>query len=151
MPKSAGRLVRRGLVGGIGGATAATLFGAAAVATGDPSKVAQMAMAGGAAGYYGANYYGDKVAKGFEGTGDAARNAFWGGDVKKLDQARFDKEFKENPETIDALTKALGTRGAAKAAIRDGSVQALLNNNITDPSKVGKALKLRDKYMKERN
>ncbi len=33
--------------------------------------------------------------------------------------------------------------------MKDGSVQALLNNGITDVNKVGKALKLRDKYMRQ--
>lgn len=148
LPKTAGRFVRRTAVGAAGAVPLAVLGAGVGIASGDPSKAFQYAAAGGAAGYYGANYYGDKVAKGLQGTGDTARNAFWGSDVKLLNIEKHDREFKESAENIDILTQALGTRDKAKRAMQDGSVQALLNNGIADPKKVGKALKLRDKYVK---
>lgn len=149
LPGSAGRLVRRAAVGGAVGLPLAMLGAGVGIASGDPSKAFQYAAAGGAAGYYGANYYGDKVAGGLSGTGKTAANAFWGSDTSKLEKDRFDREFKQDPETIDALTKALGSRGAAKEAISDGSVQALLNNGISDKSKVAKALKLKKEYKRK--
>ncbi len=73
--------------------------------------------------------------------------AFWGKDSKAVAQYKFDKEFLSSPETIDALTKATGSRDAALRAIESGDVQAFLNNNHTDPVKIGRALKKRDAYL----
>ena len=149
LPGSVGRLTRKAVIGGVGAVPLALLGAGVGAASGDPSKAFQYAAAGAAAGYYGSNYYGDKVAGGLSGTGKTAANAFWGSDTSKLEKDRFDREFKQDPETIDALTKALGSRGAAKEAISDGSVQALLNNGISDKSKVAKALKLKKEYKRK--
>ena len=146
-PKTAGRMVRRGVIGGVTGGTAALLALGAGAATGDPSKALGLMTAAGAAGYNFGNYYGDKAAKGVAGAANAARTAFWGDNLKNINQYNFDKEFMSSPETISKLTQALGSTSKAKEAISDGSVQALLNNNITDPGKVAKALALRDKYI----
>lgn len=145
--KTMPRRLRRAAVGGIAGGGMALAGAAVGIASGDPSKAFQYAAAGGAAGYYGANYYGDKVAKEVVEASKDAGAAFWGKDAKQRSQYLYDKEFMSNPENINAITKALGSRDKAKEAIKDGSVQALLNNGITDPGKVAKALKLRSDYM----
>lgn len=145
--KTMPRRLRRAAIGGIVGGGTALAGAAVGIASGDPSKAFQYAAAGGAAGYYGANYYGDKLAKEVVGASKDAGAAFWGKDAKQRSQYLFDKEFMNNPENINAITKALGSRDKAKEAIKDGSVQALLNNGITDPGKVAKALKLRSDYM----
>lgn len=98
-------------------------------------------------GYNFTNYYGDKFAKGAGNWASGAQAAFWGTDLKAINQYNFDQEFISNPETISKLTQALGSTSEAREAIRDGSVQALLNNNITDPGKLAKALALRNRYM----
>ncbi len=147
-PKTAGRWTRKAVVGGIAGGGLALAGAAVGIASGDPSKALQLAAAGGAAGYYGANYYGDKVAKGAGGIADAAKTSFWGNDMRDIDSSRFDRQFVEDPKNREALTKALGSRAKVAEAIKDGSVQALLNNGIYDPNKIGKALKLRDNLMK---
>lgn len=147
--KNFGRTVRRTALGAAGAVPLALLATGAMAATGDPSKAVTAAVAAGMAGSNIANYYGDKGAKALGGAGKTAKTAFWGGDQKKLDQFKYDKEFKENADNIDKLTKILGNRTAAKKAMKDGSVQALLNNNVTDPSKIGKAIRLRDNYIKK--
>ena len=80
---------------------------------------------------------------------EGGKQAFWGKDYKAIQQAKFDKEFMRDPATIDALTKSLGSRKAALEAINSGDVQAFLNSNHTDPSKIGKALGKKDEYVKE--
>ena len=147
--KNFGRTVRRTALGAAGAVPITILAAGAMAATGDPSKAVTAAVAAGMAGSNITNYYGDKLAKASGNAGKTAKTAFWGGDQKKLDQFKYDKEFKENADNIDKLTKILGTRTAAKKAMKDGSVQALLNNNVTDPSKIGKAIRLRDNYIKK--
>lgn len=147
-PKTAGRMIKRAGVGGVVGGTAALLALGASNATGDPSKAIGLMTAAGAAGYNFGNYHGDNLAKGVGAMKEAGRTAFWGDDLKKINQYNFDKEFMSSPETMSKLTQALGSSSAARKAIEDGSVQALLNNNVTDPGKVGKALSLRDKFIK---
>lgn len=149
-PKTAGRWTRKAVVGGVAGGGLALAGAAVGIASGDPSKAFQLAAAGGAAGYYGANYYGDKAAKVAGGLGDAARTSFWGSDLRDIDSSRFDRQFVEDPKNREALTKAFGSRAKVVEAIKDGSVQALLNNGIYDPNKIGKALKLRDDLMKDK-
>ena len=146
LPKSAGRWLRRGVVGGVAGGTAALLAAGAAASTGDPTKALGLATAAGAAGYNFGNYYGDKVAKTAGTTLDSGRAAFWGNDLKKIEQHKFDQEFLKSPELMDTLTKTLGTRDAAREAIKQGDVQAFLNNNITDKTKIARALKLKRHY-----
>lgn len=140
-------MVRRLAVGGALGIPTAIAGLAVGAASGDPTKAFQLAAAGGAAGYYGANYYGDKAAKSIGELGSGMRTSFWGEDLKAIDQAKFDKEFLNDPKNREALTKALGSRADVVKAIKDGTIQTFLNNNITDPSKIGKALKLQKKYM----
>lgn len=149
LPKSMGRKLRRVGVGAAGAIPLAMLAAGVGAATGDPSKAAALAMAAGSAGYNFTNFYGDKLAKGVGGSADSARTAFWGSDLKAINQAKFDKEFLSSPELMDALTKSLGSRSAARDAINNKDVQAFLNNNVTDPGKIAKALKLREKYKQE--
>lgn len=148
-PKTAGRWTRKAVVGGIAGGGLALAGAAVGIASGDPSKAFQLAAAGGAAGYYGANYYGDKAAKAAGGIGDIARTSFWGSDLRDIDSNRFDRQFVEDPKNREALTKAFGSRAEVIEKIKDGSVQALLNNGIYDPNKMGKALKLQKKYAEQ--
>lgn len=147
LPKNMGRKLRRVGVGAAGAIPLAMLAAGVGAATGDPSKAATLAMAAGAAGYNFTNFYGDKVAKGVGGAVSSARTAFWGSDLKEINQAKFDKEFLQSPELMDALTKSLGSRSAARDAIQNKDVQAFLNNNVTDPAKISKALKLRKDYI----
>jgi len=142
-----GRTLRRGAIGAVTGGTAALLAAGAMAATGDPSKALSMAAAAGTAGASFGNFYGDKFAKAGGDLMKGGTSAFWGSQSRALNQYKYDKAFLENPDTIDGLTKALGSRDKALEAIRDGSVQAFLNNNITDTAKIGKALKIRNKYM----
>ncbi len=147
LPKNMGRKLRRVGVGAAGAVPLAMLAAGVGAATGDPSKAATLAMAAGAAGYNFTNFYGDKLAKGAGGAVSSARTAFWGSDLKEINQAKFDKEFLSSPELMDALTKSLGSRSAAREAIDNWEVQAFLNNNVTDPSKIAKALSLKNKYI----
>ncbi len=149
LPKTAGRWTRKAVVGGIAGGGLALAGAAMGIATGDPSKVAQMAMAGGAAGFYGANYYGDKIAKGAGELGQGMKTSFWGKDMKDIDNAKFDRQYMNDPKIREALTKSRGSRKEVVQDLKDGSVQACLNNGIQDPSKMGKILKLRDKLEKK--
>ena len=146
MKKNFTRKARRGAIGAIGAGTMGLLALGASAATGDPSKALSYTAAAGAAGYSFSNYYGDKLARGAGTAKKSARTAYWGSDLKKIEQAKFDKEFIKSPELMDSLTKSLGSRSAAKAAIKNGSIQAFLNNNITDKSKIGKAMKLQKQY-----
>ncbi|MDE5831075.1 MAG: hypothetical protein K2H53_05605 [Clostridia bacterium] len=146
-PKTAGRTFRRLGIGGVTGGTAALLALGAGAATGDPAKALGLMTAAGAAGYNFGNYYGDKFAKGVGAFAENGRAAFWGDDLKKINQYNFDKEFMSSPETMSKLTQALGSTSKAQEAIRNGSVQALLNEDITDPGKVAKALALKNKFV----
>ena len=148
-PKTAGRWTRKAVVGGIAGGGLALAGAAVGIASGDPSKAFQLAAAGGAAGFYGANYYGDKAAKAAGGVADIAKTSFWGADLRDIDSNRFDRQFVEDPKNREALTKAFGSRAEVMEKIKDGSVQALLNNGIYDPNKMGKALKLQKKYAEQ--
>ncbi len=155
LPKTGGRWIRKGAVKGVSalaGGSLALAGAAVGAASGDPSKALQYALAGGAAGFSGANYYGSKIGDGLaKEAGEVTKTAsaaFWGKQAKERQQYLFDKEFKSNPANIDTLTKALGSRDEAKAAMNDGRVQALLNNGITDPNKVAKALSLEKKLEK---
>lgn len=155
LPKTGGRWIRKGAVKGVSalaGGSLALAGAAVGAASGDPSKALQYALAGGAAGFSGANYYGSKIGDGLaKEAGEVTKTAsaaFWGDQAKARQQYLFDKEFKSNPANIDTLTKALGSRDEAKAAMNDGRVQALLNNGITDPNKVAKALSLEKKLEK---
>lgn len=146
MPKKAFRAVRRAGIGAItGGAAGLAALGAGAAM--DPAKA--MALTGTAitAGANFGNFYGDKLAKAAGTTVDGGKQAFWGKDYKNIQQAKFDKEFQRAPETIDALTKSLGSRDAAIAAIERGDVQAFLNEGHTDAGKIGRALKKKDDYL----
>lgn len=148
LPGKFGRGVRRGIVGAVGGGTLAMLAAGAAAATGDPAKAAALMGAAGSAGYNFSNYYGDRLAKGAGFATKSARTAFWGKDLKAVEQHNFDRSILKSPELMDSLTKSLGSRALAENAIKQGHVQALLNNNITDTSKIGKALALQQKYEK---
>ncbi len=152
LPRQAGRFVRRTAVGAAGALPLAFMGAAVGAASGDPSKAFQLAAAGGTAGYYGLNYYGDKVARTAGNYArdmkQGAKDAFWGTEKKKLEQAAFDKAFTTNVDNIDALTKALGSRQKAKEAMSNGDVQAFLNNGITDTGKIGRALVLMEKLQK---
>ena len=147
LPKTAGRWTRKALVGGTIGGGLALAGAAVGIASGDPSAAFKYGLAGGAAGYYGANKLGNKATDELADLAKGARTSFWGSDMKDIETAKFDREFVNSPENRDALTKALGSRSAVMEAINDGSVQALLNNGITDPTKIGKALKLRNNLM----
>lgn len=147
LPKSAGRFVRRTGVGAMGAAGLGAIALGAAAVTGDPAKAAALAISAGSAGYNFANFYGDKIAKGAGEAADAGKVAYWGKDLKAVNQYKFDEDFKKNPELMDALTKTLGTRDEARKAINSGDIQAYLNNNLTDKAKVAKAAGLKKKYM----
>lgn len=149
LPGKFGRGLRRGAVGAIGGGTLAMLAAGAAAATGDPAKAAALMGAAGSAGYNFTNYYGDKMARSAGLAANSARTAFWGKDLKAVEQHKFDRSILKSPELMDSLTKSLGSRALAEKAIEKGHVQALLNNNITDTSKIGKALALQQKYEKQ--
>lgn len=148
LPKKAFRTARRAGIGAVtGGAAALAALGVGA--TMSPDKAMALTGAAFAAGSNFGNFYGDKL---FKAGGDIAKGgsqAFWGSDYKDVQQDKFDKEFLHAPETIDALTKSLGSRDAALAAINDGSVQAFLKKNHTDPAKIGKALKKRGNYLEQ--
>lgn len=148
LPKNAGRFTRRAAIGGLtGGAAALAALGAGA-ATGDGAKAAALMAGAAGAGYNFGNFYGDKGAKSIANTAKAMTIDFWGQDMKKINQYKFDEEFKNSPEVMMALTQALGTQGA-KEALKNGDVQALLNSNITDPAKLAKAVKLKNQYVKD--
>ncbi len=128
------------------GGTAAMLAAGIAATTGDAGKAMTMMGAAGMAGASFTNYYGDKLTKAGGKALDAARVGFWGSDYKQVQQAKFDKAMMQSPELMAALTQALGYEGAKKA-IDDKSVQAILNNNITDPGKIAKTLGLQKQLM----
>ena len=142
LPKSAGRLIRRVGIGGLVGGALGTAGLAIGAASGDPSKAFQYAAAGGAAGYYGANYYGDKLAKGVGKDYQSAKVAFWGSNIKQIEQDKFDKEFLADADNREKLLRGLGSPEEVEKAIKDGSVQAFLSTGYTDAGKIGKALKL---------
>ncbi len=146
LPKAMGRKLRRVAVGSLGAGTAG-LLALGAGASMDPGKAAALVMGATSAGYGFTNYYGDKLAKSAGDVAGSMRTGFWGTDLKAIEQSKFDKEFVKSADTVNALTKALGSQGA-RNAIDNGYVQAMLNNDITDPTKVSKALKLVDKYQK---
>lgn len=147
MPKKTFRLARRGAIGALGGGTAALLAAGAMAASGDPSKAFSTAMAAGVAGASFGNYYGDKLAGGVGGLASAAKDVYLGKEGKTLKQHRYDQALLKNPDTIDTLTKYTGSRDETLKAIEDGSVQAFLNSNFTDPKKIGKALTYQKKFM----
>ena len=142
LPKSAGRLIRRAAIGGLVGGTLGTAGLAIGAASGDLSKAFQYAAAGGAAGYYGANYYGDKLAKGIGKDLQSSKVAFWGSNIKQVEQDKFDKEFLANADNREKLLRGLGSPEEVERAIKDGRVQAFLSTGYTDAGKIGKALKL---------
>lgn len=147
MPKKAGRFVRRAGIGALtGGAAGLAALGAGAAM--DPSKALALTATAASAGANFGNFYGDKFAKTSGAITEGGKQAFWGKDYKAIQQAKFDKEFMRDPATIDALTKSLGSRDAAIKAIESGDVQAFLNSNHTDPSKIGKALGKKEAYVK---
>lgn len=143
--KNSGRTVRRGLVGAAGAVPLAILAAGAGAAMGPEKGVALVGSAA-VAGASFTNYYGDKVAKEAGSIYRSGKEVFWGKDNKKVQQYKYDQKFLKDPKTIDELTKTLGSRSKAKAAIKDGTVQAFLNNNITDVKHIGKALKLQQNY-----
>ena len=142
LPKSAGRLIRRAAIGGLVGGTLGTAGLAIGAASGDLSKAFQYAAAGGAAGYYGANYYGDKVAKAVGKDLQSSKVAFWGSNIKQVEQDKFDKEFLANADNREKLLRGLGSPEEVERAIKDGRVQAFLSTGYTDAGKIGKALGL---------
>ena len=135
--KTAGRKLRRTAVGAAGAVPLAMLAAGVGASTGDPSKALSMAVAGGAAGYNIANYYGDGAAKMVMSTAETAKGGFWG----------TDERFKNDPKIRNTLIKGVGSADALEHEMKSGNVQALLNNNITDPGKAAKALALKNKYM----
>ena len=143
--KTLPRMARRIAIGGTVGGGLALAGLAVGAASGDPSKAFSLAAAGGAAGYYGSNYYGDKLAKAAGNSWQSSKVNFWGSDIKAIEQAQFDKEFYRNPNNRDTLVRALGSPGKVQSAIKDGSIQAFLNKGITDPAKIGKSLALLNK------
>ena len=145
LPKAGGRLIRKAAIGGLVGGGLGTIGLAVGAASGDPSKAFSLAAAGGAAGYYGANYYGDKLAKAAGNMAKSSEVAFWGTDIKAIEQARFDRDFYRNPDNRDKLIRALNSPGAVQEAIDNGQVQAFLNVGITDAGKIGKSLLLLNK------
>ena len=139
-PKSIGRWTRKAVLGGIAGGALGLTGAAVGIASGDAGKALQYATAAGVAGYYGANYYGDKLAK---EAGEAKKDAilgYWGEDYGKRQQYLYDKKYKTDPENMKVLQKYLGAYGAREAM--NTQVQAFLNAGITDPKAIGKALQL---------
>lgn len=146
LPKSAGRKLRRVGLGALGAGTMGLLALGAGAATGDPAKAAALALSAGTAGYNFTNFYGDKVAK-FTGTeAKAAQMAYWGEDYKKMQQFKFDERFKKSPELRQAFSKAFNDPKELDKAIKDGTIQAFLNNGHTDAGKIAKATKLMRSY-----
>ncbi|MCI8392917.1 MAG: hypothetical protein HFJ24_02000 [Clostridia bacterium] len=146
LPGKAFRTARRAGIGAFtGGAAALAALGVGA--TMSPEKAMALTATAFSAGSNFGNFYGDKLAGAGGDIAKGGAQAFWGSDYKKIQQSKFDKEFMAAPETIDALTKSLGSRDAAIAAINDGSVQALLSKNHTDAAKIGKALSKRGNYL----
>ncbi len=146
LPGKAFRTARRAGIGAFtGGAAALAALGVGA--TMSPEKAMALTATAFSAGSNFGNFYGDKLAGAGGDIVKGGAQAFWGSDYKKIQQSKFDKEFMAAPETIDALTKSLGSRDAAIAAINDGSVQALLSKNHTDAAKIGKALSKRGNYL----
>lgn len=147
LPKSMGRRVRRTVAGAAGAIPLAMLAAGVGASTGDPSKALSMAVAGGAAGYNIGNYYGDKAAGMVMSSAATAKGGFWGTDLKLLDQYKYDERFKNDPKIRNTLIKGVGSAEALDHEMNSGNVQALLNNNITDPGKAAKTLALKNKYM----
>ena len=148
LPKKAFRTARRAGIGAVvGGAAGLAALGVGA--TMSPDKAMALTGTAFAAGSNFGNFYGDKLFKAGGDVVQGGKQAFWGSDYKSIQQAKFDKEFMQAPETIDALTKSLGSRDAAIEAINNGDVQAFLNNNHTDAAKIGKALKKKNHYLEE--
>ena len=146
LPGKAFRTARRAGIGALtGGAAGLAALGVGA--TMSPEKAMALTATAFSAGSNFGNFYGDKLAGAGGDIVKGGAQAFWGSDYKKIQQSKFDKEFMAAPETIDALTKSLGSRDAAIAAINDGSVQAFLRQNHTDPAKIGKALSKRGSYL----
>ena len=146
MPKKAFRGARRALTGAmVGGGAGLLALGAGAAM--DPSKAMALTATAFSAGSNFGNYYGDKLAKGAEKAGASGRQAFWGKDFKAIEQANYDREFMRAPETIDALTKAMGSRSKALQAINSGDVQAFLKSNHTDLGRIGRALGKKQYYL----
>ena len=126
LPKTGGRWLRKGaekLPAAMLGGSLALAGAAVGAASGDPGKALQYALAGGAAGFSGANYYTTRAGNALAAeAGEATKTAsaaFWGDQAKARQQYLFDKNFKSDPANIDTLTKALGSRDEAKAAMQD--------------------------------
>ena len=148
LPKTAGRLVRRAVVGGIGGGALALTGAAVGAASGSPGDAMKYALAGAGAGFYGANYYGDKLANSAGETARVADEAFWNEQNKARQQYVSDEQFKNSEENIRMLAQFQGSMDAARESMGNGDVQAFRNEGFSDIKKIGRGLKLMEEYMK---
>lgn len=136
--KSAGRMLRKGLVGAAGAGLGATAGLVAGISTGDFSNVLKYGAAGLGAGFSGANYLGDKAVKGAGNVNDSFQEGKWGTDEfntrKQIKELSSDSEFNK---TCDSL----GIKGKKK----EEAIRAFNANGITDSNAIKKAMNVQAK------
>lgn len=149
LPGNTRRFARRDAVGGLVGGALGITGAAVGAASGDFGSATKLATAGAAAGYYGANYYGDKEAKNVDAVNAVINEAFWNEENKARQQYLSDEEFKNSEENIRMLAQFQGSMESARESMENGDVQAFRNEGFSDIKKIGRGLKLMQEYMKD--
>ena len=144
--KQAPRKLTRAAVGATLGGALGLAGAAVGAASGDSGNVAKLATLGAAGGFSWGRNIGDSIADEADFITKGSDSALYGEDIKARKQYLFDEQFKKSADNINTLASIVGRDDAVKA-MRDGTVQSFLDNNITDPVKIAKALKLRNDYM----
>ena len=152
LPGRAGTAIRRGVVGGLAGGALALTGAAVGAASGDPGAAMKLAAAGAGAGYYGANYYGDRASRTIRDDIKATEPAFWGADYKSHQQEIYDKEMKNSEEYIQAYAKAAGgSRTKGKELMKEYAKEEKWlrdHANISDPKMLARSMKLIEEFEK---
>ena len=148
LPKTAGRLVRKAVVGGLAGGTLAITGAAVGAASGDAGSAMKLGTAAAAAGYYGANYYGDKYAEHAGEVYNIERNAFWGEELKARNQYLADEAAKTDLDDIQMVAQFVGSMEAAQEAVDNGAIQWMREQGIEDSKYQGRVLRLAEELMK---
>ena len=123
--KATGSMGRRTIrmAAGVAGATAlGAAGGIIGITSGDPSKAAQYMTAGIAGGYKVGTAGMERLNEGIQvkGSFNEAQKAYYGDDYKKVEQAKFKKQFKKDEENLRKIEAKLKVeRGKAKEIMKD--------------------------------
>ena len=128
------RALRRGITYGAGALTFGTIGLAAGIASGDPSKALQYTTAGALAGGRLGRNLGETASNfvGLEGAYNASMAAALGDRYSDVQQAKYNRDFKNNVSNFDRAMTKVDVDGWAEMSKENGIIDNAIDYGITD-------------------